>query len=80
MRESQKRMTGVRPLRKKIEPKEPRESFKSVMLEKKEGAPPPVSKEALRKKLKTMKIPEKYEKVLEGMAGDSVEVVDLTNA
>jgi len=34
----------------------------------------------MKKKLKSLKVPEKYEKVLEGIVNDSLETVDLTNA
>lgn len=35
---------------------------------------------ALKKKLKSIKVPEKYEKVLEGIVSDTHETIDLTGA
>lgn len=37
-------------------------------------------KSIMKKKIKRIKIPEKYEKVIEGILQDSLDIVDLTNA
>jgi hypothetical protein len=34
----------------------------------------------IKKKIKNLKVPEKYEKVIEGIMSDTLEIVDLTNA
>ena len=33
-----------------------------------------------KKKLARLKVPQKYEKIIEGIVNDSLDIVDLTNA
>ena len=40
----------------------------------------PINHSTAKRKLKALKVPEKYEKVIEGIMHDSLETVDLTNA
>lgn len=39
-----------------------------------------MGKEAIKKKLRSLKIPEKYEKMVEGVMTDTLDTVDFTNA
>ena len=39
-----------------------------------------MSKDVIKKKMRAIKIPEKYEKMLEGVLTDTLEAVDFTNA
>lgn len=47
---------------------------------KEEKKEPVMSKDVIKKKMRAIKIPEKYEKMLEGVLTDTLEAVDFTNA